>query len=443
MRSTSINILVFILLLSLVSCSSSKKIDQFFSKSSPYEQYAKRLQAYELDQTALGKDWMKAGQLSLQDSLIVNLPYHETGYISPDKPEALSLRYQVREGQQIYIELTPLSQPESRFFIDVFSQENDTTLALRHSADTLPQLTYEVKDSEWHTVRIQPELLRGGAYQLKLGFEPSLSFPVSGIDSKAVGSFFGAPRDGGVRSHKGIDIFAPKGTPVLAVAEGVVGRTSQSGRGGKVVWLNSIKKRFRLYYAHLDSQAVSPGQRVQPGDTLGFVGNTGNARTTPPHLHFSIYKMGRGAVDPYPFVHALTKDESLVAVDTSEVGMEARTKASLSNIRCSPNTASEIVGTLPQHTYVQLYAKAASWYRVRLAGNQSGYVHESLLEPLDDATEQIILESEDTFFYTHPRESNVLNTNLIGHKLDVLAAHDSLLYVRTAEGKYGWVNPAN
>ena len=57
-----------------------------------------------------------------------------------------------------------------------------------------------------------------------------------------------------------------------------------------------------LYYAHLDQQLVSPGERVNAGEIVGTVGNTGNARTTAPHLHFGIYAVGRGAIDPYWFI---------------------------------------------------------------------------------------------------------------------------------------------
>lgn len=59
-------------------------------------------------------------------------------------------------------------------------------------------------------------------------------------------------------------------------------------RGGKVVWMRDEARGMSLYYAHLDSQHVAAGAYVRPGDTLGFVGKTGNARTTPPHLHFGI-----------------------------------------------------------------------------------------------------------------------------------------------------------
>src|SRR5690606_6321435 len=132
--------------------------------------------------------------------------------------------------------------------------------------------------------------LRAGRVTVTLAAEPALAFPVEGRGTGAVGSFFGADRDGGARSHHGVDIFAPRGTPVLAAAEGTVSRVRETPRGGKVVWLRDEARGQNLYYAHLDSQLVAGGERVRVGDTLGLVGNTGNARTTPPHLHFGIYR---------------------------------------------------------------------------------------------------------------------------------------------------------
>ena len=127
-------------------------------------------------------------------------------------------------------------------------------------------------------------------------------FPVQGRTDAAVGSFWGADRDQGARRHEGIDIFAPRGTAVVAAAAGVVTRTGETPVGGRVVWLAEAEHGSHLYYAHLDRQLVTPGQMVRAGDTLGLVGNTGNARHTVPHLHFGIYRTGQGAVDPFPFV---------------------------------------------------------------------------------------------------------------------------------------------
>jgi murein DD-endopeptidase MepM/ murein hydrolase activator NlpD len=122
------------------------------------------------------------------------------------------------------------------------------------------------------------------------------------LDGRAVGSSFGSARDSGRRRHEGIDIFAPRGTPVIAAVDGWVTRQTSNRLGGKVVWLWAPARRVSLYYAHLDEHAVTPGERVTAGDIIGYVGNTGNARHTPAHLHFGVYAALAGAVDPSPFV---------------------------------------------------------------------------------------------------------------------------------------------
>ena len=130
-------------------------------------------------------------------------------------------------------------------------------------------------------------------------------FPVAGKRS-IIGSFWGAARDGGSRKHEGIDIFARKGTPVVAVTDGVVMEAGNTPRGGKTVWLRSYTDDFYYYYAHLDKHLVQAGQMVKKGEYLGTVGNTGNAKLTPAHLHFGIYTYN-GAINPLPHVKGLPK----------------------------------------------------------------------------------------------------------------------------------------
>lgn len=433
-------IYIFIPLLLGLACTRSAKLDRLFEKPSPYRQYLQKLEDSDLDHSRMGRAWIAAGQQSLTDSLLIALPYRETGYLSPEKPEALGLRFPVQEGQSILVHLEPLTQPDSRFFLDVFEIAQDSSLTPIHHADSLPQLQYRASRSGWHLLRVQPELLSGGAFTLEISFAPSLSFPVSGRDSRAVQSFFGADRDGGRRSHKGIDIFAPRGTPVLAVADGIIRRRTYSGRGGKVVWLSSPENRFSLYYAHLDSQAVAPGQRVQIGDTLGFVGNTGNARTTPPHLHFSIYKSGRGAVDPFPFVYAPSAQSSLLASDPSEVGIQARTLAPRSNVRRAASLQSEVTGSIPRHTWLEVAGKSGKWFRVRLADGQAGYVHQSLVEPLNAPLTTMNLPKRTPLYFSEAYGQDSTHVGWLGDSLQVLAYHQGSSYVKSDKGFYGWLS---
>ncbi len=430
---------LFCLILLLTGCSRKGALDRLFNEQTPYEKYKLSLEKAALTETALGKDWLQAGKNSLNDSLLIDLPYQESGYFSPDKPTALFLRYQVREGQHIYISAEPLAQPEATFFVDVFALSADQTLESIHAADTVSRLSYEVEASGWHAVRIQPELLRGGAYLLRIDYQPTLSFPVAGKNSRAIGSVFGDPREGGKRNHKGIDIFAPKGTPVLAASGGIVGTTMNNHLGGKVVWLNNLKRRFTQYYAHLDSQTVRPGQQVSAGDTLGFVGNTGNARKTPPHLHFGIYKFGRGAVDPYPFVHQVLEEAPADTVDGSELGIPARIKASLANIRRAPTTASEVIASFPLHTLVNIEGKSGRWFRITLPDTQQGFIHDSLIESADQPIREVTLTDAD-YFYANPTEEAIpLSGALATGSSQVLAVYDSLLYVQTPQGYHAWV----
>lgn len=155
----------------------------------------------------------------------------------------------------------------------------------------------------------------------------SMVFPVTGKKSK-IGSFWGAVRDGGRRKHEGIDIFAPKKTPVVAVTDGIVTSVGNGGRGGKTVWLRSLDNGFTYYYAHLDQQFVHFGQIVKKGQAIGSVGNTGNARLTPPHLHFGIYT-AKGAVNPLPYVKGLPRITlPAVPADEQEVLTSQNNKSS-------------------------------------------------------------------------------------------------------------------
>jgi murein DD-endopeptidase MepM/ murein hydrolase activator NlpD len=131
-----------------------------------------------------------------------------------------------------------------------------------------------------------------------------LIFPITGKSN--IGSYWGDTRDGGARKHEGIDIFASKGTPVVAVTDGYVLEVTEDGIGGKSVTIQSDDYSWRSYYAHLDEQKVVRGQVVKKGQLIGTVGNTGNAKTTPAHLHFGIYD-GYGAIDPLPYVKTSPK----------------------------------------------------------------------------------------------------------------------------------------
>lgn len=113
-----------------------------------------------------------------------------------------------------------------------------------------------------------------------------------------------APRAGG-RYHEGIDLFAERGTPVVAVADGTLFRVGYSGISGNRLWLRDAAGT-EFFYAHLDSYAAAAreGALVSKGTVIGYNGDTGDARGTPPHVHFQIHPGGGGPVRPYPIVSA-------------------------------------------------------------------------------------------------------------------------------------------
>ena len=112
-----------------------------------------------------------------------------------------------------------------------------------------------------------------------------------------------APRSGG-RKHQGTDVFAPWGSPAYAVVDGVIDKVGNGGLGGITLWLRA-RNGDRYYYAHNAANLVVVGQRVRAGDVIAYVGKTGNAETTPPHIHFEAHPGGGAAANPAPWLAAI------------------------------------------------------------------------------------------------------------------------------------------
>ena len=129
----------------------------------------------------------------------------------------------------------------------------------------------------------------------------TLLMPVQGASVRRIKDTWLAPRPGG-REHKGQDIFAPLGTPVCSATEGIVIRVGENDLGGRVVFILGAGGRT-YYYAHLDryEEGLRVGDAVTTDTIIGYVGNTGNARTASPHLHFAIFGTD-GSIDPLPLL---------------------------------------------------------------------------------------------------------------------------------------------
>ena len=133
--------------------------------------------------------------------------------------------------------------------------------------------------------------------QQELPTENSLPSP---LPEQHLTDTWGAARSQG-RSHEGIDIFAARGTPIRATTQGIVSKVGENTLGGRVVVVVGPGGAGH-YYAHLEDYAdISPNDWVNAGDIIGYVGDSGNAKGTPPHVHYGIYISG-SAVNPYPLL---------------------------------------------------------------------------------------------------------------------------------------------
>ena len=128
-----------------------------------------------------------------------------------------------------------------------------------------------------------------------------IAMPLEDVSKKEVADTWGAPRGTG-RRHEGQDIFAPRGTPILSATNGFIYKIGENNLGGQTVLVIGSGGRV-YYYAHLDAYAkgIAVGDRVSKRTVLGYVGTTGNAQGTPPHLHFGIYTL-TGAINPLPLL---------------------------------------------------------------------------------------------------------------------------------------------
>jgi murein DD-endopeptidase MepM/ murein hydrolase activator NlpD len=142
------------------------------------------------------------------------------------------------------------------------------------------------------------------------GEVPPLILPVQGADATRIVDTFADARGGG-SPHEALDIMARRGSPVLAAGDGAIEKLFESKKGGTTIYQFDPSRTWCYYYAHLDHYAAGliQGATVHQGQVIGYVGSTGDASPTAPHLHFAIFKLGpekhwwRGtAVNPFPIL---------------------------------------------------------------------------------------------------------------------------------------------
>lgn len=271
--------------------------------------------------------WLEEARRALTSPVPVILPVREDGTFPSDLLAAVGYRFRLWEGQ--VLEATVTGEAGVRYFTELYrlpvSEDADGAgspiegassreiglsgesggaepifVAEADSAGAL--LEHEAASDGAYVLRVLPEPFGGGRYSVDIGVRAALTFPVADRGPGSVISEYGAPRDEGLRDHEGIDVYAPRGTSVVAVTRAMVSEVGTSGRGGNFVWLQDWSREKEIYYAHLESSFVTVGMVVEPGDEIGTVGNTGNAEATVPHLHFGIYDLERRPSDPLPYI---------------------------------------------------------------------------------------------------------------------------------------------
>ncbi|TPG63682.1 M23 family metallopeptidase [Hymenobacter nivis] len=429
-------LLLWLPALLLGACGKQQTLQALFQARTPHEAYAHRLRQAGLDRGPAGGAWLAAADRALRDSLVVALPFTETGYFLPGQPAAAGYRFAVQAGEQVRVRLELAPGSTARVFVDAFEVGPGGAPAPLASADTAAlDFRYRADASGQHLLRVQPELLAAGRYTLRLTREPSLgTFPVRGRADAAIGSFWGVDRDGGARRHEGIDIFAPRGTPAIAAAAGTVTRLGNTRLGGNVVWLNADGTDEHLYYAHLDRQLVQPGQRVRPGDTLGLVGNTGNARTTAPHLHFGIYRAGQGAVDPLPFVRRASPAAAPpTGPDLRGTWVRLRAAGPLESKAGSKASGPRLAAQTP----LLVLGQQGALLRVRTAAGRPGYVAAAAVRPAEAAPLRRLLLPAATEVAAEPAEAPVAAWPA-RTPVAVLGEADGFSLLRGPAGALGW-----
>lgn len=424
------------------ACEQVEQVQDQFRDLTPHERYEASLDQAGLAETALGRDWIDASERALDQPLSVSLPYEERGFIPPEDPDAMGYRIRIPRGRRLTAEVSLDTEEGTRVFVDLFrvaADEEDPARPLI-STDSIPgAITHEPWREGEFILRLQPELLRGGQYTVTLRLEAQLTFPVEGHGVRAVQSRFGAPREGGRRAHHGVDIFAPRGTPVLAGADGTVRRVDVTNLGGRVIWLRDPDRNASLYYAHLDSQHVSDGQRVSSGDTVGFVGNTGNARTTPPHLHFGLYRRGEGPVDPFPFLDPPSDLIPEMTVDLDRLGSWVRVESDGIRLRAAPSLRAEILSELEQYTLLRVLGGAGDYFRVQLPDGAQGYIAGRLTETAEQPVDEDASAASRTVRMSPREDAPVMATLSPGDPVSILGRFGRYLYVRGPHGHGGWM----
>lgn len=441
MKTKHILYIIILSLLPLTTCK-QEKVPEPYRPTHAFDAYRHSLDQAGLAETALGRDWIATSKNALNSPITISTPFEEVFYVDPAEAFAVGYRFDVIKGQRIEVDVDMQGLKTGRLFIDLYrvrGVSSEEWLRVASADIEENRLEFEPRQDNQYVLRLQSELLRGGQCRVTIRNVAALVFPVAGYDSRSIGSGFGAPRDGGRRRHHGVDVFAPRHTPVIAASRAYVAYVGDDPTGGRVIWLKDTKRSLHIYYAHLQKYDVKRYTWVEPGQIIGTVGNTGNARTTPPHLHFGTYEMGYGPIDPIDYITKPKGELPSLTADLAPLGYWMRAQGSSLHVNISYNLRSNLIATLTPYSPIKVLAASGDRYRILLPDNRSGYVLADRVESLNET-----LEHHSTSF-SHaikdaPREDAATIESIgTGEVFSVLAKLEEFWLIKTQQDRTGWI----
>ncbi|MGD9346852.1 MAG: M23 family metallopeptidase, partial [Candidatus Aminicenantes bacterium] len=421
------------LCLCLVSCQ-QEKVPEPYRPTHAHDAYRHSLDQAGVAETALGRDWIATAKEALNSPVTVATPFEEVFYVDPAQAFAVGYRFEAIKGQRIEVDVDVQGLETGRLFIDLFrvrGVSSEEWIRVASADQKENRLEFEPRKDNAYVLRLQSELLRGGQCRVTIRNVASLEFPVAGYDSRAIGSGFGAPRDGGRRRHHGVDIFAPRHTAVVAASRAYVVFVGDDPTGGRVIWLKDTKRSLHIYYAHLQEYNIKRYSWVEPGQVIGTVGNTGNARTTPPHLHFGTYEMGYGPIDPIHYITQPKGELSPLRADLGALGGWMRVQGSFLHVNISYDPRSDRIATLGLHSPIKVMAASGDRFRVELPDKKSGYVFAESVEYLHETLGVQSTSYTQTIKDSPKKDAATVESINAGEEFSVLAKFEDFWFVKT------------
>lgn len=404
------------------------------------EQYIQQLQQNPTIALPLADAWQHEGRRAMAQQLPIALPYRERQQLDPMSTQASVFRFSMQADHRLEIRIDRPATTIGGLIIDLMHDDGTSTRRIAALSPDEHHAIVRIKAPGQYRLRSQSVHGSAGPITLTLSRQLPLQFPVQTARRDAVQSLFGAERDAGRRSHHGIDIFAERHTPVLAASSGTISRVGETPRGGLHIW-QSAPGTGRLYYAHLESAVVVAGDTVERGQIIGTVGNSGNAITTRPHLHFGVYAGWSGPVDPLPLVGRFDLNSSIRSsrLDDPPGPMNARwlrVDADRLNLRSGPNRRASRTGVLERGQLVQVRANLNDWLRVVSSDGQAGYVSRNFLGA--PQSRALTLDSSLDLFASPNDHAALIGRLDAGTLVADRGQFNRHQWIETADGFRGW-----